>query len=521
MKKKITKSPIIIILTVLFISGNSFAFSAVKVLTTDHFKINYDMDNRGFAVAVAVKSESYNDKISAFLETEPPVKVNIFLSGYSNSRFFRKTSDKVSNDLFFSTSGNFNIIESELYTDIFLIYLNNILQDSNGYKIIGENFINAIIQYPGLDHVFIETRINDLVNVSLISSIDLTEIGYYNRDEQVIIYTGLIDFVIKAYGKKKFIQSLKDAGYYGNFYLSLANITGDSIKAISDNFNAFLYKRKAVLPLEPGSKKQFLNDIDEFSDISYSIFKNTTVAVLQKNNCRFRLLLKIGENTKIIQLDHSESESFFSGTVFINEDQIAIVEILESGSTIHIFDIRNNKFLDKKFLPSLFISSINHADDIKKSQESHYNLIFSARCGLTSDIYTFNIKNGDFNIITETGNNYYPVSSGDKVYFVSNTDKYCIIESDSVSCAMKTIFTAEMEISYLSITDENKLIFLTKINGLENIYTIDLSSGNLQQITTDSHSKLAPQVSGKNIFFLSFYKGRYRLFFDIYNRPDF
>lgn len=522
MRKAITKSQIIIfVFTILFISNVSYAASTVKVLTTDHFKINYNLNDSGFAIAVAVKAESCNDAITAFLEMEHPSRINIFLSEKRDQKFFRKTYYNISNDLFFSSNCNFNVVESELYKNIFTIYLNTLLQNGKGYKIIGDNFVNALIQYPGLEDDFIETRISDLVNTSQISSIDLTGIEKYNEDEQTIIYYALIDFIISNYGKKILIQSLKDAAYYDNYYLSLSEITGVSIKAISDNFNTFLCKYKPLSIAEPENKKRLFRSIDEFIDISYSIADDNTVAVLQKNNNTFKILLKNGENFKSIILDHSESESFFSEIAFINNNQLAIVEILESGSTILCFDIKNYKFSEKRFLPSLYISAISPVDGSENSSECHYNMIFSARCGSASDIYTFNIKTGDFNILTETGNNYFPVSLKDKVYFIINNDKNSIVESDSRSGINKILFSTEGKISDLSIADENTLVFSTKIDGLKNILSFDLSSGRLRKVTCYSHSNLLPRISGKNIYFLSFYKSKYQLFFDTYNPSDF
>lgn len=517
MKKTITKSQIIIIiLSILFITKNSSAISTEKVLTTDHFKINYNQNNSSLAVTVALKSESCNDSITTFLELESPSRINIFISENSGQKIYRKV-----NDLYVESNGNFDLSEKALYQNIFMVYLHNIFQNRKGFKITGESFVSAIIQYPGLERGMIETQINDLVNYSQISSIDLTGIGKYSNDEQTIIYIALTDFIISSYGKNIFIQSLKDTAYYDNYFLSLSKITGIPIMTISDNFNTFLCKYKHQQSEESENNKKLFHDIDEFSDISYSISVNNSVAVLQKNINIFRLLLKSGENFNSISLEQSECESFYSDVMFFDNNRIALIEILKSGSTIHIFDIKNNKFSDKKFLPSLFISAIAPADDSNNSSEKHYNMIFSALCGSSSDIYTFNIETGDFNVLTENGYNYFPVSLKDKIYFVSNTDKGSIIESDFKSGKIKTLFSTERKIFHLAVADENTVVFSTKINGLENIFSFDLTSGKLCQVTSDSHSNLSPRITGKKIYFLSFYRSKYRLFFDIYNPAEF
>jgi len=507
--KVIIKQILILIIAVVCLSKNSSANSGAKVLTTDNFTINYNISNSICAVALAARLESYHDKISSFLEYNSPFRINVFVSEKNNKLQLLD----LNNNIFVPTGGNFNIIEKELFSKIFMIYLHEIMRDGRGTSAIDETFINAIIQYSDTEYKYIDLLRNDLLDIKQMTSIDLENIDRLNKDEQKEVYTVLIDFIISNYGKKNLIRILKDTDYYNGFYKSLSKITGENINLISENFNVFLHKQKSDSSAKTSNKKQLLHEIDEFTDISYSVSVNDIAAVLQQNKNDFRLLLKSRQNCSTIKLVHNEGGSFFADVVFLNNDTLALVENVKSGSIIHIYDIKNFKFINEISIPYLFISDINPLNDS--------SLIFSAMCGFRSDIYTFKINTGELGMLTESGDNYCPVVVNNKIYFISNTNKNSIVEMDTISGKLKTIFSSEQAISHLNCVNEKMLVFSKKMNGLDDIFTFDLQAGNLRQITRNNNSNLAPQISGNYFYFFSFYKYKYQLFLDVYNPAEY
>jgi len=508
MKEKKIKHKIISPLIAAFILCNVIPiFSADKVLNADHFVINYNLNNHNYALNLAGKLESYHDVISSFLETDPLNKLNILIS--ENVKPSEDIENNFNIDFIISNGSSFNNPEIEIRKKIFIKYLQNITRNGNGLVIIDKNFIEALSDYPWIGNQFINLIISDMVNEAGISSVDFKKISNYNKDEQQIIYTALIDFIITDYGKKILIQSLKDTNYYNGFYKSLSKITGNSITVISNQFNSYLEKKKSVFPVKSLNKKEQLHSDDEFNDISFSISRDEQIAILQRNEDKFRVFLKQQKNDKIIILNKTTGESFFNQVLLINDEKLVVTEILPSGSNIHIFDIKNNQFTSKKFIPFLFISDIKLLNNM--------NLIFSAECGISSSIYIINLNMQEFRIITGSGFNYSPVVIKDKLYFISNTDKYYIVESDINNEEFKTIFSSDQKISSLSQTSELLLIFSMKINGLENIYSFDLISGNLQHVIDDYNSYLKPEISREQIYYLLYYKRGYHIFYSFFN----
>jgi len=345
------------------------------------------------------------------------------------------------------------------------------------------------------------------VNVFQITAIDLKRIEKYNKYEQFAVYTAFIDFIISSYGKKIFVQSLKDLDYYNSFIESLSKISGDTVFSISDNFNAYLHDRKSDLTHGFDKKNLFFSEIDKFTDVSYSIAENHQVAVLKRNEKLYKCILKNGVSESSMILANSEAESIFSDLVFISNDQIAFLEVLESGSIVHIYDIKTNKFMNKFFFPLLFISDINPLGDKK--------LIFSATSGLKSNLYTVILASGEIDILTESGSNYCPVFLNDKVYFISRGSRSSIVELNTKSLEKKILFSTDQKIYNLNHakTVSSKLIFNLGMDGIDNIFLYDLKYGDLHQITSENNSHLYPDLSGTNIYFFSFYRGEYRLFF--------
>lgn len=520
MKRNFLKLHITILtFTILFITKSSFPTFSEKVLITDHFKIDYNIKISGFAASIAVKSESINDIITSFLEIENPSRITISISDNDQRNFFIKRYSNTGNKLFISSGCNYSLVEKKLYREIFELYLETLFQDSKSDRIIGKNFIDAVIEYPANDHDHIAMKINDLVNASQINAVDLKRIDEYESDDQIGIYTAFIDFIISKYGKNIFIQSLKDTAYYGDFFISLSSITGTTLKEVSDGFNTYLGKHKSAETAVNGNNRQLFHKIDDFNDISFSLISDEA-AVLQKNGNMFRMLLKTGDLVKYIRLARTDNESYFSDLVFVDNKKIALVEILQAGSAIRIFDIGSGEFIDYKFLPALFISSINKIEGGEDSAGFINKVIFSAISGSESDIFSFELNSGNLEILTESGVNYFPVYYRDKIYSISNTGKGSIIESDIRTGTTRTLFSAEKNISGLNIVDGKTLFFSTWTNGSENIFSFDITSGMLRQITLTAGSNFRPLILNKKMYYLSFHKNCYRLFYDSFNTPD-
>lgn len=490
-------------------TGNSYASGYSEILNTDHFIIQFDLKNSSCAAALAPRLELYHELITSFLDTEITNRVKIILTTRDNDNL---QIIKSSSEQYIYTDGNLNDPEQNIYCDIFSLYLQNITLKSGGSLSIDKNFVSALMRYPVTEKKFTELIINDLAVNCGITAVEFKNIKTYHNEIQFGIFTALIDFVISSYNKKILMQSIRDADYYEGFYKALSAITGDSETVIAEKFNAYLSKHESGSDADLDTKKEFLKNNDEFTDISFDISGNGQIAVIQKNSGGFRILLKNGEKDSAIPLNVSQSGSTFNDIDFAGNNKLALTETDKTGSTIHIFDIGSNKITASISMPYLFISDINYLKDDE--------FIFSAGCGLTSDIYTIDITGGKFSIITQSGNNYSPVMLNDKIYFISGTTKSNIIELDNKSGELKTLFSTEQKISHLDNAAGGKLVFSLKLNGLENIYTLDIKSGGLQRMTDGASSNILPRATETAIFYFSFYKSKYRIFSTAYKQAD-
>lgn len=505
MKKSIHFIIIILLTIAAIISKNVPAFSATGILSTDHCIINYSAESSSYAITLAAKLESSYSVVTSFLEINPMSKINVFISPKNASENFLKSDNNM--NLYIPTESNPDMIESELYNQIFHFYLKKTVSNSLGLSAIDENFIDNIVMFPVKKRRYIDLILNDLVNVLQITSIDFKKIGVYSKSEQSELYTALIDFIISNYGKKILVQSLKDSNYYNGFSEALSGITGDSLSLINSNFNKYLLNKKNDSPIASGNKNLLFSEDDEFSSISFSISENGQAAELKKSKNSFILTFPNRTGSAGIILKNSETGSSFNDLVFIDNNQLAVVEIIDSGSIIHIYDIKSSKFINKVTIPLLFISDLNPLTE--------GSLIFSATSGLRSNIYSINIADGVLDILTDTGNDYSPVMSGNKIYYISRKTINRIIEFNRITGENKILFSTEQDISNLNCGKANNglLVFNVGTDGLNNIYTYNLQSSSLQQFIKDVNSNLKPQISGRYIYYYSLYKSQIRIFY--------
>jgi len=509
MRIKSTRIKIIfLITTAIFFSKSSSVLSNPKILATDHFIINYNLDNSSCAFAISAKMESCYESISSFLEYETSGKIEVFIT--DEKQPYNNTTSLITNGaLTISAYRNFNSFDNLLYIDIFKIFLDEILNNRKFSETVEKTFLEQIINYASSERNFIDLVLNDLVNFENISYVKLNEINKYRIDEQQIIYTALIDYIISTYGKKILLQSLLDSFYYKGFFKSLSMITGDHEQIITENFNTFIKNQRSLISVNNNIKKILLNKNIEFRDISYSISEKGQLAVLQKKDNDSRLLLKNEKNDIEINLKHSENCSDYNKINFIGKNMLSVIEITGSGSILHIYDIEHSRFLKKFSLPYIFISEIK--------SESDKSLIFSAMCGINSDIYSINLNTGEFTVLTETGCNTSPVAIGGKIYFILKTNKTDLIEMNRSSGEIKTLYSTVNNISRLNLTDENKIIFSINSNSVYSSVFCDLRSGNITPLIGDINTSLETELNRNTIYFFSYYMGKYRIFFSDLN----
>ena len=504
MRKTFLLYKIIFLITVLFLSKSSYSDYADRTIATPHFIINYNTNISSYAVMLSSELESCNNQISVFFETDMLERVHVFITEGNAKAVTAEELNSKYNKIYISSSENFNDVKSEIYRKIFLIHLRKIIQNENLTSVIDESFIDAILQYTLSDKHFINTILFDLVNNEQINTADTDKIKKLNKEQQQGIYTAFIDFVISGYGKKILIQSLKDCGYYNGVFNSISMITGDSIPVISEKFTSWLLKHKSTNTIEQRNGKITIHKDDGFIDCLYSLSEDEQSAVIQIKNGKSRIIFKNGLEEQIISLKNTESTSYFSDIDFINNNQLIIIEVLQNGSSILLYDILQKKFHQKVLLPFLFIT---HA-----STFNNESLIFSAVCGKESNIYTFNMTNSEFNILTESGNNHMPLMLNNKAYFVSSGDNNKITEMDATTGKIKTLFSTDSKISDLNRVDDDTVIFSMHISNQDSIYTMNVNSNALKKISINNLSIMKPEISGKHIYFFSFYKSRYKLF---------
>jgi len=395
-----------IILIILILLTHKISHSSVndKTLITDHFVINFNTQASAYAIAIATRLEAYNHIICSFFEMDFLERVNVYV-------YYNKSSSNADN-IYLSSDTNFFDTEIKIYEELFFIYLARLMH-GGGLTKINKNFIEALLSYPMVEQSqnYLKLILNDLLNISLISSVDIENLGAYSDAVQREIYTVFTHYVISNYGKKILIQSLKDTKYYNGFFRSLSSITGESINKISDGFNLFLRKSREDISDIKNTGRLVIGMDDGFSDVSFSIIDENRVVILQQYKDDYRFVLIEMGMKKVIYLKLSGKGSCFNNIVSLDNNLIAITEIMKNGSKIHLFDITAHNFTDNFFLPLVFIRDINSANN--------EIIVFSAYCGLTNDIYSFNIKNREFKVINGSGYNNHPVTIGNKIYYIS------------------------------------------------------------------------------------------------------
>jgi hypothetical protein len=507
--KKNVSSGLLLTIIIILLSGSVYAVDSIRTLTSSHFIINYNISESNPAIKLSSDLESMYDTISRFLEIDPLEKIHLKitkdLTSITPADEFNQNYEFIS----IYPEGDYNRIKSELYDRLFTVFLRKLIQTQNITSVIPENFIQALRRYPVMNRQLQNVMLNDLVNIEGLTSISLNQISTLNTTQQQLVYSAFIDFIISSYGKKILIQSLKDAVYYNGFFNSITMITGDSAGTIETGFNSWLLQYKSGSRLETDDRMKLIHLKDECENSSYSISDDGQIALLQIKDNQYRIFLKNKTSEEIIYLKKTGIQSSFNELIFVSKSRLAVVEILLNGSKILIYDIPGKKIVKQIPLSQLFI------DEIQYSEKNKF--IFSAWCGSHSDIYTFDIETDQFNIITESGNNYYPLILNNKAYYVSVSDKNNIRELDLSSGEIKSIFSSERKISDLNKVNNHTFTFFMNLNGADTLYIMDTQSGNLNRINTASPSISKPQITGRHIYFFSFFKGRYRLFTYEYN----
>ncbi|PKL17977.1 MAG: hypothetical protein CVV49_08255 [Spirochaetae bacterium HGW-Spirochaetae-5] len=360
-----------------------------------------------------------------------------------------------------------------------------------------------------MDRQFQNIMLNDLVNIEKITPVSVNKISSINPAKQQLVYSAFIDFIISRYGKKVLIQSLKDAVYYKGPFNSITMITGDSAETIEREFNSWLLLYKSGCRQTTDAEIKLIHMSDDYKDSFYSVSDEGQIALLQVKDNQYRIFIKNQSDGEMIPLKKTGTQSSFNGLIFLGKSRFAVIEILTEGSKLLIYNIPEKKILKEIHLPYLFIDEVKYSDKEK--------FIFSARCGSHSDIYTFDIKTDQFNILTESGKNYSPLILNNKAYYVSESDKSSITELDLSTGESKSIFSSERKISDLNRVNNHTFTFFMNLNGTDTLYIMDTLSGNFTRIKTDSLSIFKPQIAGRHIYFFSFFKGSYRLFTYEYN----
>jgi hypothetical protein len=481
-----------------------FASDNTRILITDHFIIKTEAENSNCSVAFAEKLEKYHSLIINFIEYEPLSKMNISVIGGRNfpSVFYDITGP--GNQLVIDHEGNFYDSENILYNKLFNSYLRISMNNKEPASVMPGDFLNALMKYTDSGSKFTAVIVNDLVNNLDLLPLDVGIIEKYNSFVRESIYTAFIDYVVTVHGRKVLSQSVKDAYYYDNIFNSLSMITGSTVDEINKGFNLYLsaYRKDSV---KKNVNKIFFDTGDDgFKDISFTVLNNN-ISVLQENKGDYRILYRNGAYAKTINLKHSEKNSRYNDIIYIGDNLIAVSEILGNGGTVFIYDMTKDRLIRRFELPYIFPTALSRYD------QTH--LLFSAFCGSKSDVFTLNSETGEVNNITESGNFFSPARLNNSLYCISITDKYSIIEISGDTGKKKIIFSTNQKLAGLGTIDGNRLVFSMEMNGLTEIYSIDVHGENLRQITGDMCMNHFPRFSGNSIYFFSYYKSRYRIFF--------
>ena len=507
MYKYIVTGIFFLVLLLSVFQRNIIASDNGKILETDHFIIKSELKSGSHSIAFAQKLETYHGIITSFIEYEPLQKTNVLIIQEKNFSAFLPDLFITGNQLIINSDEHFYDPENILYNKLFISYLEKSMNSRSPSSVLDNTFLNSLLNYSISGSNVIGVVVNDLVNNMGLLTVDLKNIRKYKSSIQEIIYTAFIEYIISTYGKSILTQSVKDAYYYDNIFNALSIITGTSGEDIVKGFNHYLsgYKNS----VNKNEIKKILDTGDnEYTNISFAILKND-IAVLQKNKETYRILLKNSTGSRIIELKHSEKDSSFNDVIFIKNNSVIVTEIINKGSVILIYDINSKKINNKFILPYMYLTS-------SCTDDENY-LIFTALCGQYSDIYMINLLTGRLDNITESGNNYYPVKIKDRLYCISVTDKCSIIEIIKHSGEVRTLFSTNQKISDLSVMDENYLIFTMEMNGISNIYRLNVQGKNLSQITNGRCLNHTPRFLNNKIYYFSYHKSRYRIFFMEYN----
>jgi ABC-type Mn2+/Zn2+ transport system ATPase subunit len=104
-----------------------------------------------------------------------------------------------------------------------------------------------------------------------------------------------------------------------------------------------------------------------------------------------------------------------------------------------------------------------------------------------------------------------------KIYYISALDKTKIIELDILTSVEKILFSTDLKISYLKSVKDKMLMYSINMNGCDNNFIYNLSSGDMQKIIKENCLVNMPQIFNGSIYYISLYKGVNRVFVEDYN----
>ncbi len=479
-------------------------------INTRHLTVIYPSELSSVAADLVCEAESLISSFVNFMQYEPAARITLRVVMPENAGI------KPDLPLF---SGGINTIEVEamagpdsrliLSEILFKKYMELFSGNFEVMPGINDRMLSGLRDYiiSGIDDKSI-MQLNDYL-------VNLSDGGLSVRDENLPHFMSCFfwDYIIRTFSKNTVVLSLKDAAYFGDFFNSLCRFTGKDEKWIFKGFRIFLEGY-----LNPGKTEQY-DTIAGLTDKPYNIISHCSstggknLVLIAELDGDYYLFSWQDEKATGSAIKFAR-EDIKPSSITVSGEGIVVAGYNRFGSVLICFDATGGKILWEKEFPMIYINHI-HADT------QGAGILFSAEVNGRSSIFLYNRKsvaiikteNEDVDLI------YPSFTNSGQVLYVRRGDVHSIVIFDMRAGSVEEIYRTSNTICGLSEDPAGRILFSESVKGATNIRCIDRSAGTADQLTYGSTSNINPLIIKGRLYFLNYFKGRFRpVYFNSYHK---
>lgn len=470
-------------------------------INTRHLTVIYPSELSSVAADLVCEAESLISSFVNFMQYEPAARITL--------RVVMPENSGICPDILV-LSGGISAIDVEalqgpdsrlfLSEILFKKYMELFSANFGAIPGINDRMLSGLRDYiiSGIDDKSI-MQLNDYrVNISD------REVSVKDENLPYFIPCFFWDYITRTFSKNAAAESLKDAAYFGEFFNSLCRFTGKNEKEIFKGFWIFLEGY-----LNPGKSEQY-DEIAGLTDKPYNIISycsssggKNLVLVAELDSDYYLFSVQDGKATgSDVKSSHGDIKP---SSVAVSIDGIVVAGYDRFGSVLICFDAAGGKILWEKEFPLIYINHI-HADT------QGAGILFSAEVNGQSSIFLYDMKSV---AIIKTENEgvdlIYPSFTGSgHVLYVRRGNVQSLVIFDMATASVEEIYRTPNTICKPSVDPAGRILFSESVKGATNIRCIDLSAGTADQFTYGSTANINPLIIKGRLYFLNYFKGRFR-----------